>query len=132
MTPQGTSYTIHRERARILRVIDGDTFVCVVNDIVETVRLLGIDCFESARTPKLRKQAARAKLSVNAAQERGKQAELYCTSLLTGVTVELRKGFLGVPERDHFGRLLREIWFEGESLAERLRKRGFAAPESQR
>jgi endonuclease YncB( thermonuclease family) len=65
--------------AKVLRVIDGDTVVCEVDGEQVTVRLSGIDCFEAQRTPKLRKQAARAGITLNEAFERGTQAKLFAT-----------------------------------------------------
>ncbi|TAE27615.1 MAG: hypothetical protein EAZ92_09045 [Candidatus Kapaibacterium sp.] len=105
--------------AKVLRVIDGDTIVCEVDGKPYTVRLSGVDCFEAQRTPKLRKQAARAGITLDEAFERGTQAKLFATLLLTGKSVELR--FNPADEdRDRFGRYVREVWLEGKNCATKL------------
>ncbi len=115
------SLPLHAVLAKVLRVIDGDTFVCEVGGKPYTVRLSGIDCFEAQRTPKLRKQAIRAGITLDKAFERGTQAKLFATLLLTGKSVELR--FNPADEdRDHFGRYVREVWLEGESIQQIMRK----------
>lgn len=115
------SLPLHAVPAKVLRVIDGDTLACEVDGEQVTVRLSGIDCFEAQRTPKLRKQAARAGITLDEAFERGTQAKLFATLLLTGKSVELR--FNPADEdRDHFGRYVREVWLEGESIQQIMRK----------
>lgn len=110
--------------ANVLRVIDGDTFVCEVGGQQVTVRLSGIDCFEAQRTPKLRKQAARAGITLNEAFERGTQAKLFATLLLTGKSVELRFNAAD-DDRDRFGRYVREVWLEGENCAEIISSKNY-------
>jgi micrococcal nuclease len=117
----------HTVLAKVLRVIDGDTIVCKVSEEKATVRLAGIECFEAQRTPKLRKQAIRAGITLDEAHERGVQAKLFATILLTGKTVELRINESD-DDRDRFGRYIREVWFEGENCTTRLNGKNYAAP----
>lgn len=114
--------------AKVLRVIDGDTLVCDVSEKPYTVRLSGIDCFEAQRTPKLRKQATRAGITLDEAYERGTQAKLFAMLLLTGKSVELR--FNPADEdRDRFGRYVREVHLEGANIAETLTAHHYNAPQ---
>ncbi len=106
--------------AKVLRVIDGDTLVCEANGESVVVRLSGLDCFEAQRTSKLRKQAARAGITLDQAFERGTQARLFAKLLLTGKTVELRYNPAD-DDRDRFGRYVREVWLEGENCATTLK-----------
>jgi micrococcal nuclease len=112
--------------AKVMRVIDGDTLVCEVDGEQVTVRLSGIDCFEAQRTSKLRKQAARAGISLDEAFERGIQAKLFTTLLLTGRNIELRLNPAD-EDRDRFGRYVREVWLEGENCAIKLKTENYNA-----
>lgn len=63
---------------RLVRVIDGDTIVVSrVKDEEIQVRLLGIDCLETRRTERLRKQAEELGLEVEQAHRYGEEASKY-------------------------------------------------------
>lgn len=88
------------EQAAVVYVIDGDT-IFVRRDgkeAEERVRLIGMDCEESA----LRDE------SLNT--EKGREAAVFTRSLLPeGTVVYLQKD---VSETDRYGRLLRYMWLE--------------------
>lgn len=63
---------------RLVRVIDGDTIVVSRIKNEETqVRLIGIDCLETRRTERLRKQAKELGLEVEQAHQFGEEASQY-------------------------------------------------------
>ena len=63
---------------RLVRAIDGDTIVVsrVKNEEIQ-LRLLGIDCLETRRTERLRKQAEELGLEVEMAHRYGEEASKY-------------------------------------------------------
>jgi len=83
-------------KARVTRVVDGDTVHVSLNGADETVRLIGVDTPETVKPN-------------SPVQPHGKEASDYTRSQLEGKTVYLEKD---VQERDKYGRLLAYIWMD--------------------
>lgn len=83
--------------ATVVRVIDGDTIVCQVEDIQQPVRLIGIDTPESDH-PDASKNT-----------EAGQIAGYITKKLLTDKTVWLETD---IQVTDKYGRLLAYVWLE--------------------
>jgi micrococcal nuclease len=84
------------ERARVVRVVDGDTILVDIRSRRERVRYIGIDAPESVRPNTPVEPFAREAAAENA-------------RLVGGRDVLLE---VDVSERDAFGRLLRYVWVE--------------------
>lgn len=84
------------ERARVLRVVDGDTIIVMVGGREDRVRYIGIDAPESVR-PEF------------PVEPFGTEASAANAALVGGRTVLLERD---VSDRDRFGRLLRYVWLE--------------------
>lgn len=84
------------QRARVLRIVDGDTIVVSVGGREDRVRYIGIDAPESVRpnTP---------------VEHFGAEAAAANAALVGGRFVLLERD---VSDRDQFGRLLRYVWLE--------------------
>ena len=93
-----------RESARVVRVIDGDTIVVLLDGEEERVRYIGID------TPELGTMC-------------GVKARLVNSLLVSGKVVQLEKD---VSERDRYGRLLRYVYADGVMVNARLVEEGHA------
>ncbi|WP_050614168.1 thermonuclease family protein [Bacillus testis] len=97
--------------AKVVRVVDGDTFIAEINGKQEKVRLLLVDTPETvkANTP---------------VQPFGPEASAYTKSLLTqGKNVQLS---FDTEERDQYGRLLAYVTVDGKMLNELLLQKGLA------
>lgn len=97
---------------RLVRVVDGDTIVVTrVKDEEIHVRLLGIDCLETRRTERLRKQAAELGLEVEQAYQLGAQATSLVEKKLSGRPLYLETD----PKlQDRYQRKLAYVWVGGE------------------
>lgn len=84
------------ERARVVRVVDGDTIVVSIDGRDDRVRYIGVDAPESVRpgTP---------------VEPFAREASRANSELVAGRLVLLERD---VSERDEFGRLLRYVWLE--------------------
>lgn len=84
------------ERARVVRVVDGDTIIVALAGRQERVRYIGLDAPESVRPD-------------SPVEPFGVEASAANASLVGGRTVLLERD---VSDRDQFGRLLRYVWLE--------------------
>ncbi|WP_019139304.1 thermonuclease family protein [Peptoniphilus timonensis] len=87
------------EKAKVLRVIDGDTIEIDRGNGKEKVRFILVDTPETVHPKK-------------GVQFFGKEASNFTKSNLTGKTIYLQKD---ISETDRYGRLLRYIWTERPS-----------------
>lgn len=83
--------------AKVIRVIDGDTIVCQVDNVQQPVRMIGIDTPESVH-PDAEKNT-----------EAGQIASFITKNILTDTTVWLETD---IQVTDKYGRLLAYIWLE--------------------
>lgn len=98
------------ERARVVRVIDGDTIVVAVGGQERSLRYIGIDTPEvNDPRPEMR-ALAQAATTAN-------------TDLVAGKEVTLVKD---ISETDRFGRLLRYVYVDGVFVNAELVRRGYA------
>ncbi|WP_324825160.1 thermonuclease family protein [Sinanaerobacter sp. ZZT-01] len=105
-------YLGNRISCDVIRVVDGDTFVALLNEQEEKVRLIGVDTPESVHPDKSKNTEA------------GALASEYASGLLENQTVQLE---LDVQERDKYGRILAYVYLEdGTFLNEKLILDGYA------
>ncbi len=86
------------QKATVIRVVDGDTFVVKIDRTTETVRLIGID------TPELHHPTKTVECF-------GKEASQNISTLLLNKEVTLMDESLGT-NRDKYGRLLRYAYLQ--------------------
>lgn len=102
-----------KQSGTVTRVVDGDTLKVDINGAEETVRLIGIDTPELARSGK-------------AAECFAKQAQTRLKSLAEGKSVILESDS-SQADQDRYGRLLRYVLTtEGENLNLTMIKDGYA------
>ena len=99
-----------RVRARVVRVVDGDTIIVSLDGQERRLRYIGIDCPELAHSGKPREWMAR---EASEANER----------LVGGRIVYLEKD---VSETDRYGRLLRYVWVGDRMVNAELVRLGYA------
>jgi len=97
---------------KVIKVVDGDTFKIMYNNVETSVRLIGVDTPESVHPDPERNT------------EFGVMASNFSKKMLEGKTVKLVKD---VSETDKYGRLLRYVYLEdGTFYNELLVKEGYA------
>ncbi|MFD2924759.1 thermonuclease family protein [Halobacillus naozhouensis] len=99
-----------QSNATVTRVVDGDTLEVTMNGKTEDVRLLLIDTPETVHPSK-------------PVQPFGPEASQFVKEKLTGEKVRIE---VGKEERDHYGRLLAYVYFNGETIQEKLLQKGLA------
>lgn len=100
-------------KVKVLRVVDGDTFKCMIDGKEQTVRLIGVDTPESVN-PKEEKNTVE-----------GKIASEYTKRYLENRDVELE---YDIQKTDKYGRILAYVW-NGDSLFNfKLIRDGIAKP----
>lgn len=99
------------EEVEVTRVIDGDTFECVINGKTQKVRLIGVDTPESVHPDK------------NKNTEEGKEASDYTKEKLQGKKVGLE---YDVQKNDKYGRILAYVWNESKMYNLELLEKGYA------
>ncbi|KJS68698.1 MAG: hypothetical protein JL50_03190 [Peptococcaceae bacterium BICA1-7] len=95
-------------KAKVTRVVDGDTVHVRLNGTDQTVRLIGVDTPETVKPN-------------SPVQPYGKEASGYTRSQLEGKTVYIEKD---VQDRDKYGRLLAYIWLDQPTAVSDLEIRG--------
>ena len=114
---------IAKEKATILRIIDGDTFLVLLNGKRERIRLLGIDTPEKYWSRKLKKQAIRCGVREGRISGLGIRATRYAKGLI-------HKGdkiYLEARGRDRYKRLLVFVYLkDGTCYNEKIVADGYA------
>lgn len=114
------------------RVIDGDTFDIAIGRDTITIRILGLDAFETRHGVRLDSQAAHAGITVDSAYHLGQMAKAFADSLFTGKSVLLTRDY-SEDNFDTYNRLLRNVfYFEGTQTVRysaRLIGMGLAVPD---
>lgn len=108
---ESTASSVPPGQYKVLRVVDGDTFVIDYNGTEEKVRLIGIDTPESVHPDADKNSAA------------GITASDYTKSLLKGKSVSLE---FDVQQRDKYGRMLVYAYVDGYMLNKKLLEDGYA------
>ncbi|WP_461829097.1 thermonuclease family protein [Aquifex sp.] len=112
---------------KVVRVIDGDTFRCVLPDgKLKKVRIVGLDTLETQNMRKGRKQAKWFVGGIKVVKEFGRKAKEFTKAKTLGRVVYLELAPEGV---DSGGRLLAYVWLDrdrDELLNEEILKEGLA------
>ena len=104
-------------RARVLKVLDGDTFVAEIRlwfgqNVVEHVRVAGIEAPESGRRARCAQEA-----------ESAQRSRQYLSGLIGQQAVELRE-----VRREKYGRTLATVRVNGIEVAPQMTEMGYARP----
>jgi micrococcal nuclease len=120
-------YLAPNNKAKLIKVIDGDTILVELNSTKETVRLIGIDAPESQPNEKAAFIAKRFRQKMSIGLEHGKEATKYLKSILDkGSILTLQ---FDVQERDKYNRLLAYAYDKDmQMLNELIIGSGYAYP----
>ncbi len=119
-----------KAKVRVLRVIDGDTFLVQYRQETVKIRLRlenprdTVDTFDT-KTQRAKKQAQRCGISVDSVKALSEQATMLMDSLLTDKKVILRRypDQTDLGRQFSFDRLLRGVEWKGKNVAIILRER---------
>ena len=91
-----------------IKVSDGDTIKVNLNNQQTTIRLIGIDTFETSKSNKAYKQAYEYNLSIDEVVAKGKQAKEFMSYLLKNKSQLFLE--LDADKTDRYDRILAYIW----------------------
>jgi len=110
---------------KVLKIIDGDTFLMGINEHVSKVRLIGVDAPESTNNPKTKSDAHELNLNTADIIEMGSQSKAFVSQLLS-LSDSVKTEF-DVQKKDRYGRLLLYMYLcDGRMLNEVLVSEGYA------
>ena len=92
------------------RVVDGDTFDFGIGRDTISVRIIGIDAFETRHGTRLDSQAVKAHISIDSAYVLGEVGKRFADSLLSKQNVLLVRDYKQ-PNFDTYNRLLRHVYY---------------------
>lgn len=96
---------------KVVRVVDGDTFVIKYNGKDEKVRLIGVDTPESVHPDEKKNTGF------------GEQVSDFSKKMLSGKNIEIE---FDVQQRDKYGRLLAYVYLDGQMYNKLLLEKGYA------
>ncbi|WP_457642217.1 thermonuclease family protein [Persephonella sp.] len=133
-------------KAKVIRVIDGDTIIITVPKITFnnrktlknlkfTLRLIGVDTPESKANRRAKLQSRENKKNLETIIKLGKKAKFFTENILTVRKSGKKRKYtyvyleFDVEPQDRYGRLLAYVWLpNGEMLNEKIICSGYAYP----
>ena len=109
-------------------VIDGDTWKFQLQNDIFSVRILGIDCFETKHNERLRNQAEKKGITEDSAYSLGIIARNLAESLLLNKQVRIVRDF-DEDNFDVYNRLLRKCYIDNLNYSEYIINAGLSAGE---
>jgi len=110
-TSNGNDNELDLAEYKVVRVVDGDTFIIDYNGTEERVRLIGVDTPESVHPNETKNT------------EEGIKTSNYTKERLEGKTVKIE---LDVQERDKYGRILAYVYIDDKMYNKELLELGYA------
>ncbi|MFA5298967.1 MAG: hypothetical protein WC389_12235 [Lutibacter sp.] len=108
---------------RCIGIVDGDTWKFKLQNDIFSVRVLGLDTYETKRNERLTKQAQANGISIDSAYSLGLKANHYADSLLMNQDITIIRDF-NEKNFDFYNRLLRRCLVNGSNYAEILINQG--------
>jgi len=107
-------------------VVDGDTWKMQIGNDIFSIRVLGLDCFETKRNSRLEEQAQNNNISLDSAYNLGLKAKKLTEALLINKQVKIVRDFKE-DNFDTYSRLLRHCYINSISLKDTIIKSGLNA-----
>lgn len=111
-----------------ISIIDGDTWKFQLKNDIFSVRVLGIDTYETKNNARLKEQADNNGITTDSALTLGLRAKFVADSLLTNKDVTISRDFQE-SNFDTYNRLLRHCRINGLNYAEFIKQQGLNANE---
>jgi len=109
---------------KVLKIYDGDTIQAQTDGGNKfSIRLIGIDCFETSKINRAYKQAYINKLNIDNVIKKRNKAKIYLEELYKNNS-KTSFDFVGV---DKYGRVLGVLWFDNFNVNEELLNKGYCS-----
>lgn len=106
---------------QILKILDGDTIKVELDSGNKfSIRLTGIDCYETSKINRAYKQAYMDNLNIDEVVKQGEYATKYLKKMYKD-TKEVSFDFRGI---DMYGRVLGIVWFDNINVNKELKEKG--------
>lgn len=110
---------------KILKIYDGDTvYVQLNNGNKFSLRLIGIDCYETSKIHRAYRQAYEDNIKIETVIEKGKDATNYLKTLHK----KSNDIFFDLAGIDKYGRALGVLYFNNTNINELLLKENYCKP----
>ena len=114
------SYAASKTPVRIIKILDGDTVRAKINDNIFSIRLIGIDCYETTPNNRAYKQAYNNNLTIGEVIKNGKFSKKYLINLYKNSNVQTFE-FMGL---DYYKRPLGVLYFDDVNINQKMLNHG--------
>ena len=105
---------------RIVKILDGDTIRAKINDNIFSIRLIGIDCYETTPNNRAYRQAYNNNLTIGEVIKNGKFSKKYLINLYKKSNVQTFE-FMGL---DYYKRPLGVLYFDDVNINQKMLNHG--------
>lgn len=114
------SYAASKTPVKIVKILDGDTVRAKINDNIFSIRLIGIDCYETTSNNRAYKQAYNNNLTIGEVIKNGKFSKKYLINLYKNSNVQTFE-FMGL---DYYKRPLGVLYFDNVNINQKMLNHG--------
>ena len=114
------SYAASKTPVRIVKILDGDTVRAKINDNIFSIRLIGIDCYETTPNNRAYRQAYNNNLTIDEVIKNGKFSKKYLINLYKNSNVQTFE-FMGL---DYYKRPLGVLYFDDVNINQKMLNHG--------
>ena len=114
------SYAASKTPVRIVKILDGDTVRAKINDNIFSIRLIGIDCYETTPNNRAYRQAYNNNLTIGEVIKNGKFSKKYLINLYKKSNVQTFE-FMGL---DYYKRPLGVLYFDDVNINQKMLNHG--------
>ena len=114
------SYAASKTPVRIVKILDGDTVRAKINDNIFSIRLIGIDCYETTPNNRAYRQAYSNNLTIGEVIKNGKFSKKYLINLYKKSNVQTFE-FMGL---DYYKRPLGVLYFDDVNINQKMLNHG--------
>ena len=114
------SYAASKTPVRIVKILDGDTVRAKINDNIFSIRLIGIDCYETTPNNRAYRQAYNNNLTIDEVIKNGKFSKKFLINLYKNSNVQTFE-FMGL---DYYKRPLGVLYFDDVNINQKMLNHG--------
>ena len=115
-----TSCAASKTPVKIVKILDGDTTRAKINDNIFSIRLIGIDCYETTPNNRAYRQAYNNNLTIDEVIKNGKFSKKYLINLYKKSNVQTFE-FMGL---DYYKRPLGVLYFDDVNINQKMLNHG--------